>query len=71
MYGRGVFNFTQNGTTTANLAYNMFVGGVGLDYKIIPSLNARADFEYQDWLSFPPNGLTPNVLTIGLAYHFH
>ncbi len=27
MYGRGVFNFAQDRVTTANLAYNMFVGG--------------------------------------------
>jgi hypothetical protein len=70
LYGRGVFNFASYGTTTANLAYNMFAGGVGLDYRVLPYLNLRGDFEYQRWLSFPPNGLTPTVITIGAAYRF-
>ena len=67
MYGRGVFNFPNN---VANLAYNLFAGGVGVDVKILPYLNVRADYEYQDWLSFPPNGLSPQLITIGVAYHF-
>lgn len=67
MYGRGVFNYQYG---QANLAYNMFAGGVGLDYKLKPYLNLRGDFEYQHWMGFPPNGLTPLVYTIGAAYHF-
>jgi hypothetical protein len=70
MYGRGVFNFASYGVTTANLAYNMFVGGVGVDYKALPWLYVRGDFEYQKWLSFPPSGLTPTMVTVGAAYHF-
>lgn len=70
MYGRGVFNFANSGVTTANLAYNMFAGGAGLDYRVLPYLNIRGEFEYQRWMSFPPNGLTPSVVTIGAAYHF-
>jgi len=71
LYGRGVFNFATNGVTYANLAYNMIAGGAGLDYKLVRSVNLRADFEYQRWPSFPPHGLTPSVVTIGAAYHFH
>ncbi len=78
MYGRGVFNFPYTpidntappNLPTANLAYNMLVGGVGVDYRVLSFINVRADFEYQHWLSFPPNGLTPTVFTIGAAYHF-
>jgi Outer membrane protein beta-barrel domain len=70
MYGRGVFNFADFGVTTANLAYNMLVGGVGVDYKALPWLYVRGDFEYQRWFGFPPNGLTPTIVTIGAAYHF-
>jgi hypothetical protein len=71
MYGRGVFNFeAYPGYRHANLAYNLFAGGAGLDYKILPHLNARADFEYQRWLGFPQNGLSPTLLTFGAAYHF-
>lgn len=70
MYGRGVFNFAENGQTTANLAYNMFVGGGGLDYHLLRNVNLRGDFEYQKWFGFYPNGLSPTVVTIGAAYHF-
>ena len=67
MYGRGVFNFPLN---TANLAYNIYTGGAGTDVRILPYLNVRADYEYQTWLSFPPNGLNPQIVTFGVAYHF-
>jgi opacity protein-like surface antigen len=67
MVGRGVFNYPQN---EANLAYNMYAIGGGLDYAVLPKVNVRADYEYQSWSSFKPNGLTPQMLTIGVAYHF-
>jgi hypothetical protein len=70
MYGRGVFNFVYNGLVVANLAYNEFVFGGGTDLAVLPWLNVRADYEYQMWHSFPPKGLSPQVLTIGVAYHF-
>jgi hypothetical protein len=67
MYGRGVFNFPHG---AANLAYNMFAGGAGVDVRVLPFINVRADYEYQDWMGFPATGLTPQVLTFGVAYHF-
>lgn len=71
MYGRGVFNFpAYPGYSHANLAYNLFAGGAGGDYMILRHVNARADFEYQRWMGFPPNGLTPTLFTFGAAYHF-
>jgi len=66
MYGRGVFNYPQD---VANLAYNLFAVGVGVDYALLNRVNLRGDYEYQRWLSFPTNGLTPMVFTIGVAYH--
>jgi opacity protein-like surface antigen len=67
LYGRGVFNYPLS---EANLAYNMGVLGAGVDFTVHPRINIRADFEYQDWMGFQPNGLTPTLLTIGVAYHF-
>ena len=67
MYGRGVFNFPAN---IANLAYNMGVAGGGVDINVRQHINVRADYEYQQWFGFPPHGLTPQVVTIGVAYHF-
>jgi len=77
MYGRGVFNFpghtfTGQEVNVANLAYNIYSGGGGLDVKILPSLNIRVvDFEYQRWPGFPPNAINPIVFSFGAAYHFH
>ena len=70
LYGRGVFNYVYNSAVVANLAYNEFAFGGGADYAVFPWLNVRGDYEYQMWHSFPPNGLTPQVITIGVAYHF-
>jgi len=70
MYGRGVFNFVNAGVTTANLAYNMVAVGGGVDYKALRQVYVRGDFEYQRWFGFPPSGLTPTLLTVGVAYHF-
>jgi hypothetical protein len=67
MYGRGVFNFPNNG---ANLAFNMLVVGGGSDVILTRRINLRADYEYQQWFGFPPHGLTPQIITIGVAYHF-
>ena len=69
-YGRGVFNFPEEPSPVANLAYNMFAGGVGFDVNVLKHLNARLDFDYQDWLNFPLKNLQPKVGTIGIAYHF-
>jgi len=35
------------------------------------SLNIRGDYEYQNWVGFPLGTLHPNILTIGVGYHFH
>ena len=67
MYGRGVFNFPQG---VANLAYNLIAGGIGTDVSVLPFLNLRAEYEYQDWFGFPPTNLKPQLITIGVAYHF-
>jgi opacity protein-like surface antigen len=76
MYGRGVFNYPPvNGDPkigpAANLAYNIIAIGGGIDYHVVPRFNVRAEYEYQQWLSFPPNGLTPRLFSIGAAYRFH
>jgi len=76
MYGRGVFQYPHppgdpKPGPAAVLAYNLLSVGVGVDYHVRVGLNVRGDFEYQRWLSFPPNGLTPKIVSIGVAYRFH
>lgn len=70
LYGRGVFNFTYNGAVVANLAYNESVLGAGTDIDLLPWLKLRADYEYQTWFGFPPQGLSPMLFSVGVAYHF-
>ncbi|MEO6802396.1 MAG: outer membrane beta-barrel protein [Granulicella sp.] len=69
MVGRGVFNFPGD---QANLAYNLYAFGGGTDYRVLPFLNVRVDYEAQKWLSGPllQNGLSPSLLSVGAAYHF-
>lgn len=69
MIGRGVFNFPNN---EANLAYDMYSVGLGLDVRATRYLNIRVfDVEQQDWTTFSPNDLTPTIVSFGAAYRFH
>ena len=67
MAGRGVFNFPYN---QANLAYNLYAIGGGLDVKVLRHVNVRGEFEYQRWLNFQADSLTPTLVSFGAAYHF-
>ena len=78
MVGRGIFNFAALDATTgksvqiANLGYNTQTVGGGLDLRLRPGLHVRLfDYEYQIWDNFPPNKLNPQVISFGVAYHFH
>ena len=67
MFGRGDFNYPFGQT---ELGYNMFAAGVGADFKLGPWLRVRGEYEFQKWTSFPNGGFTPQIVTIGAAYHF-
>ena len=66
MIGQGDFDYPFGQT---ELSYNMFAGGVGVDVKLGPYLRVRGEYEFQKWTSFPNGGLTPQIITIGVAYH--
>jgi hypothetical protein len=67
MVGRGDFNYPFGQT---ELGYNLFAAGVGADLKLGPWLRVRGEYEFQKWSSFPNGGFTPQIVTIGAAYHF-
>jgi len=67
LYGRGVYNFSGN---VANIGYNLYTYGGGLDFYLTSGLNLRADYEYQNWVGFPIDTLHPGLITIGAAFHF-
>lgn len=68
MYGRGVYNYPAN---VANLAFNLISLGGGADYRLNRSLNLRADYEHQSWFNVPLQNPQPNLVSVGIAYHFH
>jgi hypothetical protein len=67
MIGRGDFSYPFG---LSNLSYNLYAGGAGADFKAAERLHLRAEYEVQSWSSFPNGGLTPKLLTFGVAYHF-
>jgi len=67
MVGRGQFEYPY-GETEAN--YTMYAGGAGADLRLGTYLRVRAEYELQKWTSFPNGGLSPRIVTIGVAYHF-
>jgi len=66
MIGRGDFNYPFG---NADLAYTLYAGGAGADFKLGPFLRIRAEYELQKWTNFPNGGLTPQIVTFGIAYH--
>jgi len=57
-----------NATTASYLAYAF---GGGLDIDVTHHIVVRAiDFESQRWPNFGRDGLTPTVITVGVAYRF-
>jgi hypothetical protein len=67
MIGRGDFNYPFGQT---DLAYNLYAGAIGVDYQLGPHLRLRADYELQSWYGFPNEALTPQILSVAIAYHF-
>lgn len=76
LVGRGSFRFPPDPRYPANgsvatLGYTFWSGGAGTDYRLNRSINLRVDYEWQRWVSFPPYGRSPQVFSLGAAYHFH
>jgi hypothetical protein len=67
MIGRGDFNYPFGQT---DLAYALYAGAIGADYQLGPHLRLRADYELQSWYDFPNEALTPQILSLAVAYHF-
>lgn len=67
MAGIGQLRYPFGYTT---LDYWMFAGAAGLDFKLTPRINLRAEYEFQKWTSFPNGGLQPQIVTFAVAYHF-
>jgi opacity protein-like surface antigen len=72
MVGFGSANAPNNSEIVGGGApgsYFLLAAGGGLDYRLTDKITIRAiDYEYQDWTNFPPNGLTPSMISVGFAY---
>jgi len=56
---------------TPSGTYEVFAAGLGLEYRLSERFTLQiGDFEYQGWPAFKPNGLTPWIITSGIAYRF-
>lgn len=67
--GRFGFQAGHNFPFAATFTYFQFAPGGGLDIRATRHINVRAfDVEFQKWPGFNPNGLSPIVYTIGVAY---
>jgi hypothetical protein len=74
LFGFGRFGYqapNQFGTPASTFNYGAYSLGGGVDLRATKHLNVRAfDFEYQKWPSFGKSGITPIVMTVGVAYAF-
>lgn len=65
----------SNNSSNPNLlnvgSYPLVALGGGLDVRMQHHITIRAiDYEDQKWLDYHPNGLTPHLLSFGVAYRF-
>ncbi len=67
MVGRGDYIYPTGQT---GVAYNMFAAAAGADFKLGQYLRLRGEYEFQKWTTFQNGGLTPQLFTLGVAYHF-
>jgi len=67
MIGRGDFNYPFGQT---DLSYTLYAGAIGADYQLNPHIRLRADYELQSWYGFPNESLTPQIISVAVAYHF-
>jgi Outer membrane protein beta-barrel domain len=67
LVGRGTLT---NQIRDISSTYNVLPAfGGGVEYRITRKINLRpVNFEYQQWPSFSPNGLTPLAISFGASY---
>jgi hypothetical protein len=74
LFGVGRFGYQTPSQyiTAASYTFGVLSFGGGVDLRATQHFNVRAfDFEYQDWPGFKNKGLSPIVMTVGVAYSFH
>jgi len=69
LVGRGTVTLQDFNQSSS---YNLYAFGGGLEYKILHKVNIRLiDYEQQKWPDFPPNGLSPTIISFGASYIIH
>lgn len=70
MLGYGHFTYNANGALVYGNDSFIITYASGLDLRATKHINIRlVDLEYQRWVNFLPNGLTPTIYSAGIAYH--
>jgi hypothetical protein len=73
LFGLGRFGYQAGtyGPKTSTYTYGVMSFGGGVDLRATKHLNVRAfDFEYQTWPGYRNSGLSPIVMSVGVAYSF-
>jgi hypothetical protein len=69
--GRFQYQYPSQYKKASAYTYKIYALGGGLDLRATRHINVRAfDFEYQGWPGYGKHGLTPIVMTVGVAYSF-
>ena len=67
--GRFTYESGQQYSTTRSSTYGIGAIGAGIEFRASTHINVRAiDLEYQFWPGFQPRGLSPVVVSMGVAY---
>ncbi len=67
LIGRGDYIYPTGQT---GVAYNFFAAGAGADLKLSGHIHVRGDYEFQRWSTFQNGSVNPQLVSIGVAYHF-
>ncbi len=67
--GRFTYVASQQYPVGSSATYGVGAIGAGIEFRASTHINFRAiDLEYQFWPGFTPRGLSPMVVTMGVAY---
>lgn len=71
LVGYGSIDFSSSDTNYSHDTRTLYSPGGGFEYRVIPHVWVRGDYEYQFWPDlFHHHALNPQGFTIGVSYNF-
>ena len=68
--GIGSIDFRLNYPYYTHDTFTVYAPGGGIQYRLLPHLWVRADYEYQKWPGFLQKTIDPQGFTLGASYDF-